>query len=45
MFKNSNLAVFLNASSDRRGYDDKKNEEGWLSFNLIQLNFNSTGYS
>ena len=27
MFKNSNLAVFLNASSDRRGYDDKKKKK------------------
>ena len=27
MFKNSNLAVFLNASADRRGYDDKKRKK------------------
>ena len=47
MFKNSNLAIFLNATADRHGYDNKKIKkgEGWLSFNLIQLNSNSTGYS
>ena len=27
MFKNSKLAVFLNASADRRGYDDKKRKK------------------